>query len=89
MNKIPLFFLHAVVSPYAVSICDTSGADFEPYQYGGIARQVKTSKIKKFVSFLHTVIQERINSYLTGGVQIFLRGVHCCVTKEAARAQIF
>ena len=34
--------------------------------------------------------QGRINSYLTGGVQIFLGGgVHWCVTKEAARVPIF
>lgn len=32
-----------VLSPYAFSICDTTGPDYEDYQYGGIARQVKTS----------------------------------------------
>ena len=49
-----------VVSPYAVSICDTSGEDFESYQYGGIARQVKTSKIKKFDSFESQLIDPDI-----------------------------
>ncbi|XP_074626524.1 ubiquitin-like modifier-activating enzyme 6 [Acropora palmata] len=32
-----------VLSPYAFSICDTSDPQYEPYQYGGIAKQVKAS----------------------------------------------
>jgi len=32
-----------VLSPYAFSICDTTGPEFEDYQYGGIGRQVKAS----------------------------------------------
>lgn len=32
-----------VLSPYAFSICDTTGPEYEDYQYGGIGRQVKTS----------------------------------------------
>ncbi|XP_028399059.1 ubiquitin-like modifier-activating enzyme 6 [Dendronephthya gigantea] len=39
-----------VESPYAVSICDTSSDEFQPYQYGGIARQVKTSRLNHFDS---------------------------------------
>ena len=33
-----------------MTICDTSSDHFKPYQYGGIARQVKSSKINYFVS---------------------------------------
>lgn len=38
-----MMFWSSVLSPYAFSICDTTGPDYEDYQYGGIARQVKTS----------------------------------------------
>ena len=43
--------LFAVLSPYAFSICDTTGPEYEVYQYGGIARQVKaSSSLVAFVS---------------------------------------
>ncbi|XP_073242373.1 ubiquitin-like modifier-activating enzyme 6 [Porites lutea] len=32
-----------VLSPYAFSICDTSGPEYKDYEYGGIGRQIKTS----------------------------------------------
>lgn len=32
-----------VLSPYAFSICDTSGPEYEAYEYGGIAKQIKAS----------------------------------------------
>ena len=40
-----------MLSPYAFSICDTTG--YEPYQYGGIARQVKGSS--SLVAFVSTI----------------------------------
>lgn len=40
-----------VLSPYAFSICNTSGPEYEAYQYGGIARQLKPlSSLVKFES---------------------------------------
>ena len=43
--------MFAVLSPYAFSICDTTGPEFEDYQYGGIGRQVKASStLVPFVS---------------------------------------
>ena len=43
--------MFAVLSPYAFSICNTSGPEYEAYQYGGIARQLKpSSSLVKFVS---------------------------------------
>ena len=41
--------LSLVLSPYAFSICDTSGIEFEPYIRGGIAMQVKLPKKLSFV----------------------------------------
>ena len=41
---------HTVLSPSQFSIIDTSGADYHPYQHGGIARQVKVHKTLHFVS---------------------------------------
>ena len=41
----------AVLSPYAFSICDTSGPEYEAYEYGGIAKQIKASStLLSFVS---------------------------------------
>ena len=46
-----LLWLFLVLSPYAFSICDTSDPQYEPYQYGGIAKQVKASStLLTFVS---------------------------------------
>ena len=46
-----LLWLFSVLSPYAFSICDTSDPQYEPYQYGGIAKQVKASStLLTFVS---------------------------------------
>lgn len=55
-----IFFLHiyvilmdvsTVLSPYAFSICDTSGPEYKDYEYGGIGRQIKTSSsLLNFVS---------------------------------------
>ncbi|KAK2177102.1 hypothetical protein NP493_617g01041 [Ridgeia piscesae] len=39
-----------VLTPYTYTVCDTSGANFAPYQGGGIATQVKFSKTVKFKS---------------------------------------
>ena len=40
-----------VLSPYAFSICDTSGPEYRDYEYGGIGRQIKTSSsLLNFVS---------------------------------------
>ncbi|KAJ7376609.1 Ubiquitin-like modifier-activating enzyme 6 [Desmophyllum pertusum] len=39
-----------VLSPYAFSICDTTGPEYETYQYGGIARQVKTESLETQLS---------------------------------------
>ncbi|CAB4019007.1 ubiquitin-like modifier-activating enzyme 6, partial [Paramuricea clavata] len=49
-----------VISPYAVSICDTSSHDFELYQYGGIARQVKTSRLNHFDSLENQLIEPNV-----------------------------
>ncbi|XP_056022965.1 ubiquitin-like modifier-activating enzyme 6 isoform X2 [Ostrea edulis] len=39
-----------VTSPYSFEICDTSGHEFAPYEHGGIAKQVKVSKMASFKS---------------------------------------
>ncbi|XP_038073495.1 ubiquitin-like modifier-activating enzyme 6 [Patiria miniata] len=39
-----------VLSPYAYSICDTSGDDYQPYENGGIAVEVKIPKTVTFES---------------------------------------
>lgn len=49
-----------VVSPFAVTICDTSSDHFKPYQYGGIARQVKSSKINYFESLEKQLVEPNI-----------------------------
>ena len=49
----------SVLSPYAFSICDTTGPTFQPHQYGGIAQQVKpSSTISTFVSVLSYVVRD-------------------------------
>ena len=46
-----LMDVSTVLSPYAVSICDTSAPEYKDYQYGGIGRQIKTSSsLLNFVS---------------------------------------
>ncbi|XP_071795032.1 ubiquitin-like modifier-activating enzyme 6 [Asterias amurensis] len=40
----------SVLSPYAYSICDTSGDEYQPYKNGGIAVQVRTPKTVTFES---------------------------------------
>ena len=46
-----LMDVSTVLSPYAVSICDTSGPEYKDYEYGGIGRQIKTSSsLLNFVS---------------------------------------
>ena len=46
-----LIVTFSVLSPYAFSICDTSDPEYETYQYGGIAKQVKASStLLTFVS---------------------------------------
>lgn len=39
-----------VVSPYAFSICDTTGEEFQPYKTGGIVTQVKVPVTKDYES---------------------------------------
>lgn len=53
------FKLFPVLSPYAFSICDTTGPEYKAYQYGGIARQVKTSS--SFITFVSDCWQYLIN----------------------------
>ena len=44
--------ISTVLSPYAFSICDTSGPEYKDYEYGGIGRQIKTSSsLFNFVSY--------------------------------------
>jgi ubiquitin-activating enzyme E1-like protein 2 len=45
-------FTVKVLSPSQFSICDTSGEDYQPYQHGGIARQVKVHKTIHFQSLV-------------------------------------
>ena len=46
-----LMDVSTVLSPYAFSICDTSGPEYKDYEYGGIGRQIKTSSsLLNFVS---------------------------------------
>lgn len=47
-----------VLSPYAFSICDTTGPEYEDYQYGGIARQVKTSSSLIMFESLETQLRK-------------------------------
>lgn len=49
-----------VVSPFAVTICDTLSEQFEPYQHGGIARQVKSSKRSYFESLEKQLVEPNI-----------------------------
>lgn len=57
-----MMFWSSVLSPYAFSICDTTGPDYEDYQYGGIARQVKTSLT--LVEFVRNHYWNLLNLYL-------------------------
>ena len=45
-----LCFLSSVISPTEFKIGNTSGVEFLPYKHGGMARQMKVSKIATFVS---------------------------------------
>ena len=49
-----------MLSPYTFEICDTSGAEFTPYEHGGIARQVKMPRTVSFVSTLHVYMCKRL-----------------------------
>ena len=42
--------LSSVISPTEFKIGDTSGVEFLPYEHGGMARQIKVTKIATFVS---------------------------------------
>ncbi len=42
-------FSSAVLTPFKVEICDTSGAEFGAYTHGGVMRQIKTPKTAHFV----------------------------------------
>ena len=57
-----MMFWSSVLSPYAFSICDTTGPDYEDYQYGGIARQVKTSST--LTEFVRNHYWNLLNLYL-------------------------
>lgn len=57
-----MMFWSSVLSPYAFSICDTTGPDYEDYQYGGIARQVKTSST--LIEFVRNHNWNLLNLYL-------------------------
>lgn len=57
-----MMFWSSVLSPYAFSICDTTGPDYEDYQYGGIARQVKTSST--LIEFVRNHYWNLLNLYL-------------------------
>lgn len=57
-----MMFWSSVLSPYAFSICDTTGPDYEDYQYGGIARQVKTSST--LIEFVRNHDWNLLNFYL-------------------------
>lgn len=57
-----MMFWSSVLSPYAFSICDTTGPDYEDYQYGGIARQVKTSSTS--IEFVRNHYWNLSNLYL-------------------------
>lgn len=57
-----MMFWSSVLSPYAFSICDTTGPDYEDYQYGGIARQVKTSST--LIEFVRNHDWNLLNLYL-------------------------
>ena len=57
-----MVFWSSVLSPYAFSICDTTGPDYEDYQYGGIARQVKTSST--LIEFVRNHYWNLLNLYL-------------------------
>ena len=46
----PIASLATVLSPTEFSIGDTSGAEYEAYQHGGIARQLKQPKTASFQS---------------------------------------
>ncbi|XP_033123989.1 ubiquitin-like modifier-activating enzyme 6 [Anneissia japonica] len=46
-----------VVTPYAYSICDTSGDEYKPHTDGGIAKQVKVPVIKKFESLAQQILK--------------------------------
>lgn len=48
--------LSSVTSPYSFEICDTSGHEFAPYEHGGIAKQVKVSKMASFVSYTEFIL---------------------------------
>ena len=45
-----LCFLSSVISPTEFKIGNTSGVEFLPYKHGGMARQIKVSKLATFVS---------------------------------------
>lgn len=45
-----LCFLSSVISPTKFKIGNTSGVEFLPYEHGGMARQIKVTKIATFVS---------------------------------------
>nr|XP_022335086.1 ubiquitin-like modifier-activating enzyme 6 [Crassostrea virginica] len=45
-----------VLSPYTFEICDTSGAEFAPYEHGGIARQVKMPRTVSFNSLEQEIL---------------------------------
>ncbi|XP_022102923.1 ubiquitin-like modifier-activating enzyme 6 [Acanthaster planci] len=45
-----------VLSPYAYSICDTSGDEYRPYKNGGIAVQVKVPKTVTFESLAKQLV---------------------------------
>ncbi|PIK61135.1 putative ubiquitin-like modifier-activating enzyme 6-like [Apostichopus japonicus] len=49
-----------VVSPYSFSVCDTTGEEFQPYQTGGIAKQVKVSTVIKYSSLQDQMINPRV-----------------------------
>ncbi|XP_060555523.1 ubiquitin-like modifier-activating enzyme 6 [Ruditapes philippinarum] len=49
-----------VISPYAFSICDTSGSDFSPYISGGICTQVKVAKTLTFENLQTQLIKPDI-----------------------------
>lgn len=67
LSSLPL--AHAVVSPSQFSIGDTSGADYQPYQHGGIARQVKVHKTLHFVSVRKSSLSDCIVKRRESGYQ--------------------
>ena len=50
--------IFSVLSPYAFSICDTTGDEFSAYEAGGIATQVKTPTTFSFVSTVKSKFSE-------------------------------